>query len=634
MNSAKRPVIGLNVDFVESDGEGIHRVRSPYVDGVYEAGGAPLLFPCVADEEVLRQCLERVDGLVLTGASDYPPELYGEGLAPETELCHARRSAADIALARMALESRVPVFAICGGLQLIWIATGGKLIQHLPTAEAHRKLPSGEMNSHEVRIEEKSILARIFEAVQIRTNSSHHQGADPGRLGQGLRIVARTEDGVVEGVEATDRRVLLFGVQWHPEREKDDDHRLRLFRAFVEDCRRRRDGVRYPERPTRFWALRRRMVEPAASGLKRTPLYETHVASGAKMIAFGGWEMPIEYRGILVEHEAVRRRAGLFDVSHMGQISFAGPEAEAFLRCLLPNDVARLEDGGMLYSMLCREDGGVLDDLIVTRLGPESYLAVVNGATAAKDWEWIQRHAGKFPGCRIENHGADYAMLSIQGPESPSALEPLVEGPLRPFRFFESAWMIVLGKQMLLSRSGYTGEQGFEILCRPDEVETLWGALRDGGGQPVGLGARDTLRLEMGYGLCGQDLDEQHTPLEAGLGWTVSLGEDRDFIGARALREQKARGVTRKLVGLALRTRGVPRAGQRVRQGGKEVGVVTSGTFSPTRRQGIALGYVGIEQSAPGTVLEIESRSRALAAEVVRLPFVPSRVKPDPSDAR
>lgn len=387
--------------------------------------------------------------------------------------------------------------------------------------------------------------------------------------------------------------------------------------------------------------------------LRRTPMYDRHVAAGARMRGFAGWEMPVEYRGILEEARSVRERAGLFDVSHMGEVEVFGPDAEGFLRHLLANDVGRLEPGRMLYTVMCTESGGVVDDLMVLRRGPDSYLLVVNAATTESDLEWIRGHAAGFSRCRVRDRSADCALLALQGPGAERILEGLVEesmdrmdgmeemdemdagGTLQPaaekspggLGYLAHRTMRLRGVSVLVSRSGYTGEDGFEIMSEAGDAGAIWDCLREAGAEPAGLGARDTLRLEAGYRLYGSDMDRCTSPFEAGLGWTVKLGADRDFIGAAALREQKARGTGRRLVGMVARAKGIPRAHQRILRGNREIGVVTSGSFSPTRREGIALGYVAAEFREPGTQVEIESQHRRLPAEVVTLPFVASRVR-------
>ena len=361
--------------------------------------------------------------------------------------------------------------------------------------------------------------------------------------------------------------------------------------------------------------------------LARTPLYDKHKEAGAKIVDFSGWEMPVEYEGIIAEHNFVRNHAGIFDVSHMGQISITGDDAENFLLYLLPNDVSVLEDGGMLYSVMCNEDGGIIDDLIVARLAPQCFFMVVNCATMEKDFEWIILKSKDFPNCKVENYSDKFGMIAIQGPESEKILQKLTDYSLETLKYFHTNYMNILGKPMMVSRTGYTGEDGFEVLCQPEETELLWDSLLEQGAKPIGLGARDTLRLEMGYSLYGNDIDLTTNPLEAGLGWTVKLKSNREFIGSKVLQEVKTRGISRKLVGLVLKERGVPRHDQKIYDGEEQVGEITSGTFSPSRKDGIALGYVKADLGKAGTSLFIEIRNRKLPVEVVKLPFVKAGTK-------
>lgn len=353
--------------------------------------------------------------------------------------------------------------------------------------------------------------------------------------------------------------------------------------------------------------------------LQRTPLYDAHLAAGARMVPFAGWEMPLHYGSQIEEHHAVRRAAGVFDVSHMNQMDLEGPQAEACLRLLLPNDVVRLADGQALYSCMLNEQGGILDDLIVYRLGPGRVRVVANAATREADLAWMQAHLQDWDAALRER--ADLAMLAVQGPGARSAVLGLLESAARarvealaPFHAVE------LHAGWLVGRTGYTGEEGFEIMLPGEAAPGLWARLLDAGVRPAGLGARDTLRLEAGMLLYGQDMDESVTPLECGLGWTVAWEPaERGFVGREALEAQRAAGPPRRLVGLVLEGRGVPRAGYIVRTPAGE-GVVTSGTFSPTLQRGIALARVpsggGVDH------VEVEIRGRAAAARVVKPRFV------------
>ncbi len=353
---------------------------------------------------------------------------------------------------------------------------------------------------------------------------------------------------------------------------------------------------------------------------RRTPLHDRHRAAGARMVGFAGWEMPLHYGSQVEEHHAVRRAAGVFDVSHMTVVDVTGGGAEAFLRRLLANDVARLAaEGQALYTCMLNERGGVIDDLIVYRAGPGWFRLVVNAATREKDLAWMCRHAGPHGVAVAER--AELAMLAVQGPEARERTLPLLPPALRqaaaalaPFRAAH------LGPDgWLVARTGYTGEDGFEAILPADEAGALWDGLLAAGVRPCGLGARDTLRLEAGLNLYGQDMDEDTTPLECGLGWTVAWEPaDRDFIGRAALERQRAAGPARVQAGLVLEARGVLRPGQTVRTPRGE-GRVTSGGFGPTIGRSIALARV--PAGTEGRV-EVEIRGRALPARVVRPPFV------------
>jgi aminomethyltransferase len=355
--------------------------------------------------------------------------------------------------------------------------------------------------------------------------------------------------------------------------------------------------------------------------MKRTPLYAAHHALGARFVDFGGWEMPVQYTGILEEHQAVRQRAGLFDVSHMGEIELRGPHALAAAQTLTVNDLRRLRDGQAQYSLLCLPSGGVVDDIMVHRLSAERVLLCVNASNTDKDLAWITQHRH---GAEVVDRSADFALLALQGPRATeilSSLTPLPLAQIPPFAFGEGA---VAGTPALLAHTGYTGEDGWEIYCAPDAARCVWDALLEAGRRfgisPAGLGARDTLRLERALPLYGHELSEETTPLEAGLSWVVRFGK-LDFIGRAALLRQRERGVTRKLVGLMMTAPGIPRQGYAIVHDGTPVGTVTSGTKSPTLGKAIGLGYVASTLEAAGTRLGVEIRGRIIGAEVVRLPF-------------
>jgi aminomethyltransferase len=349
--------------------------------------------------------------------------------------------------------------------------------------------------------------------------------------------------------------------------------------------------------------------------LKRTPLYDRHAAAGARLVPFAGWEMPVQYAGIREEHAAVRERAGVFDVSHMGQVETAGPEAEALLQRLLSNDVAKIRPGGAQYSVLCNEDGGVLDDLFTYRLGPDRFLTVTNASNDERDLAWFKRHAAGFD-ATVTDRLADYAMLAVQGPQARGLVAGLAGGELP--RRFTTAEMTVAGLPgVRVCGTGYTGEDGVELLCDPGSAGRLWDAVVEAGAQPAGLGARDTLRLEACFHLYGNDLSEDRGPIEAGLGWCCK--EDTGFTGSEAVRRARTEGTAEKLVPFAITGQGIARHGNPVIGGG----VVTSGTLSPTLGYGIGLAYLPAERTEPGTPFEIDVRGKARTAEVRAKPLIP-----------
>jgi aminomethyltransferase len=355
---------------------------------------------------------------------------------------------------------------------------------------------------------------------------------------------------------------------------------------------------------------------------QRTPLYDVHVRSGARLVEFAGWEMPVQYAGILEEHEAVRRRAGLFDVSHMGEVVFRGPSALEALNRLFTNDLAKVADGQAQYGCLCRESGGIVDDVVVYRRSAQDLLVCVNAGNRQKDFEWLRDHAG--PGVEVSNESDDWAQLALQGPLAVQILQrvtPLDLSTFKPFRFADG---VAAGARCIVARTGYTGEDGFELFCRPDEASRLWDALVEAGKpeglRPAGLGARDSLRLEVAYRLYGSDMDDDTTPLEAGLAWVVKLDKG-DFVGREALVRQKAAGLPRKLVGFSLLDPGIPRHGFDVLRDGRKVGTVTSGTRSPSLKISIGLAYVPPALAAEGSTFAIDIRGRPAAAKVVKTPF-------------
>ncbi len=361
----------------------------------------------------------------------------------------------------------------------------------------------------------------------------------------------------------------------------------------------------------------------AEATLHRTPLYAEHVALNAKIVPFAGYEMPVQYpAGITAEHQAVRNAAGLFDVSHMGEFIVRGERALDFVQHITTNDASKIEVGQAQYSTLCNENGFLLDDLLVYRF-PDRYMLVVNGSNRDKDWAWVSRFAGDF-GVELEDRTDDIALLALQGPRAQAILARLTDHDLESIRYYRFAEGTVDGIPMVISRTGYTGEDGFELYVGADEAPALWRRLLEVGKEdgllPTGLGCRDSLRLEMGYALYGNDLDEARTPLEAGLAWVTKLDKG-DFVGSDALRRQKEEGVKVRLAGFKLRERGFPRHGYAVEFNGERSGEVTSGTMSPTLGYGVGLAYVPVAAAKPGMEIGIVIRDRAVPAEVVRPPF-------------
>ena len=358
--------------------------------------------------------------------------------------------------------------------------------------------------------------------------------------------------------------------------------------------------------------------------LQRTPFYEAHVRAGAKIVEFAGFEMPIQYSGIVEEHRRVRKAVGVFDVSHMGEVAIHGPGALAFIQRITVNDVSKMVEGRVQYSAMCYEDGGIVDDLLVYHCG-DHYLLVINASNTEKDIAWMRAHA--TGAVTIEDRSDATGLLAVQGPRSLETLQRLTELDLGTIQYYHWKPGRIAGVDALVSRTGYTGELGFELYVGPDPAAglVLWDAIMEAGSEyaigPVGLGARDTLRLEMGYCLYGNDIDQTTNPLEAGLGWITKLDKG-EFLGRPALQAVKQKGTTRKLVGFSMNDRAFPRHGYEIRAGGRRIGTVTSGTFSPMLEQGIGMGYVDVAHAAPGTALDIMVRDRGVPASVVSLPFV------------
>ena len=356
--------------------------------------------------------------------------------------------------------------------------------------------------------------------------------------------------------------------------------------------------------------------------LKRTALIDCHRDAGARLVEFAGWEMPVQYSGVVDEHRAVRTAAGLFDVSHMGEVRVTGAGAEAFVQHLAPNDVSKLAAGRAHYSALLNEEGTYLDDMLVYRLGDNDFLLVVNASNEPADFTWIASHAPAD--VKVENVSGNYALLALQGPLAEQILQAHVGEDLSALSYYQFIEGEVSGRPALVSRTGYTGEDGFELYVSPDHAAGLWRRLMETGGPlgliPAGLGARDTLRLEAAMALYGHEIDDKTSPWEAGLGWTIKMDKG-DFIGRSALEARKEAGLSRRLVGFEVTDRGIARQGHAVLQDGEPVGEVTSGTWSPTFEKALGMAYVPLEMKAEGTELEIEVRRKRLAARVVKVPF-------------
>jgi glycine cleavage system T protein (aminomethyltransferase) len=364
----------------------------------------------------------------------------------------------------------------------------------------------------------------------------------------------------------------------------------------------------------------------AGEVMQQTPLTEWHRAAGAKLVDFAGWEMPLSYSGVIDEHETVRRSAGLFDISHMGRIAVEGPAAEAFLQRLVTRDLAAMADGSARYALVCNESGGVLDDVVVYRRTGQQFLVVVNASNRTKMLTWFERQAAGD--AQIWDLSGAIAMIAVQGPAALGLLEPMTsvaEGArLTAMKRWTVRQAVVAGAELLLATTGYTGEPGVELFVEAGRAASVWEAVLTAGKaqgvKPIGLGARDTLRLEMGYSLYGHELDETITPLEAGLGWAVDL-DGKEFIGRQALRAQQQAGLSRQMSAFALPDRAVPRQGYRLLQDDREVGMVTSGNVSPMLQRGIGLGFLPSNLSHLGQTVDVEIRNKPHPATIVPLPF-------------
>ncbi|GAV24500.1 aminomethyltransferase [Carboxydothermus islandicus] len=352
--------------------------------------------------------------------------------------------------------------------------------------------------------------------------------------------------------------------------------------------------------------------------LKRTPLYEEHVKLGAKMVPFGGWEMPVQYTGILEEHMAVRTDVGMFDVSHMGEIEITGKRAEQFVNYLITNDVSRLNFGDVIYTTMCYPDGGTVDDLLAYKYSTERYLLVVNAANKDKDLAHILRY--RWDDVTVNDLSDETAEIALQGPRAQEILQKLTAFDLNQIKYFGFAEIEVAGVPCLVSRTGYTGEDGFEIYFAPNLATKIWSELLNLGVKPAGLGARDTLRFEACLPLYGHELSAEITPLEAGLGWAVKFNKE-DFIGKEALLAQKNAGLKRKIVGLEMIGAGIPRQGYEIVFNQRGVGFVTSGTFAPYLKKNLAMAMVELEAAEIGTEVDVIIRGKGVRARVISRPF-------------
>jgi aminomethyltransferase len=359
--------------------------------------------------------------------------------------------------------------------------------------------------------------------------------------------------------------------------------------------------------------------------LERTALYDVHAALGAKIVPFAGFEMPVLYKGIVAEHNAVRERVGMFDVSHMGEVTVTGPGALDFVQKITVNDASTLAPGQAQYSAMCLESGGIVDDLLVYKRGDDNYLLVINASNIEKDFAWMMKNAGE--NVELRNVSSEYTLLAVQGPKAVETLAKLTDADLAAIPYYHFVEGTLAGVPMIISRTGYTGEPGFELYLPSDKAtsEGVWNAVMEAGAEfgiePAGLGARDTLRLEMGYCLYGNDIDETTNPIEAGLGWITKTAKPA-FNGRDAIVEVKQQKPARKLVGFEMNERAIPRQHYAITADGRTIGEVTSGTSSPTLGKGVGMGYVESAFATPGTVINIVIREKEIPATVTKPPFV------------
>lgn len=358
--------------------------------------------------------------------------------------------------------------------------------------------------------------------------------------------------------------------------------------------------------------------------MRKTALTSTHIELGAKMVEFAGYYMPLQYEGLGIEHETVRNAVGVFDVSHMGEFLITGPNALELIQKVSSNDATKLVDGKAQYSCLPNDQGGIVDDLIIYRIQEEKYLLVVNASNMEKDWDWISKH--NTMGAEMKDLSMDYSLLAIQGPKAVEAMQSLTSVDLSEIPFYNFKVADFAGiEHVIISATGYTGSGGFEIYCKNSEAKQIWDKVLEAGAdfgiKPIGLAARDTLRLEKGYCLYGNDINDSTSPLEAGLGWVTKF--TKDFVNADNLKQQKEEGITKKLVGFEMLERGIPRHDYPIVDAdGNEIGIVTSGTMSPSLSKGIGMGYVPKELSKPDSEIYIQVRKKRLKAKVVKMPFL------------